>query len=120
VGLNGNIALGEFCAELTVDGHFYPILIGVVAENVMSHKILLGIDFLNTVELRVRNEMSVSPVENMGISHRALPEIFQIDVEREEIDKVDLKHITNNEHQSAVENFMNNYKPDKVKKLALK
>jgi len=87
----------------------------------MSQKFLLGTDFLNTVELRVRNgNVSISPIENTDASDRALPEIFQIDVGREEINKVELKHITNNEHWSAVENFINNYKPDKVKETGVK
>jgi len=121
VGLNENVALGEFRAELAVDGHSYFILIRVVAENVMSHKFLLGTDFLNTVELRVRNgNVSINPIEDTDASDRALPEIFQIDVGREEIDKAELKHITNNEHRSVVENLINSYKPDKVKETDVK
>jgi len=50
----------------------------------------------------------------------ALPKIFQIDVGRKEIDKAELKHITNNEHRSTVENLINSYKPDKVKETGVK
>jgi len=121
VGLTENKAFGEFRAELTADGHSYPILVRVVAESVTNHRFLLGNDFLNTIELRVRNgSVSISPVESIVTDDRALPEIFQIDIGREEIDKVDLKHIANNEHRIAVENYINNYKPAKAKETSVK
>jgi len=121
VGLKENIALGEFCAELTVDGHSYPVLIRVVANDVISHRFLIGTDFLNTIELCIKGgNVLISPIENTVAENHALPEIFQIDLEREEIDKVDLTCIPNSEHRSALESIVNNYKPAKIKETSVK
>jgi len=46
VGLKEIVALGDFCAELTVAGHFYSVPIRMVANNVISHKFLIGNNFL--------------------------------------------------------------------------
>jgi len=44
-----------------------------------------------------------------------LPEIFHINLECEKVDKVDVSHISDSEHQLALENIVNNYSPVKVR-----
>jgi len=111
-----NITLGEFCAELVVDGHSYPVLIRIVANDVINYKLLIGIDFFNTVVLRIKNgNVLVSPVkETTTESHEKLPEIFHINL-NEKVDKVDVSDISDSEHQLALENIVNNYSPVKVR-----
>ncbi|XP_025997281.2 uncharacterized protein LOC113005666 [Solenopsis invicta] len=121
VGLKENVALGEFRAELAVDGHSYPILIRVVANDMISHKLLIGADFLNTVDLHIKNgNVSINPVENTIAKDQTLSEIFQIDLERKETDKADLSHISSNERRTVIENIINNYKPNKAKETSVK
>lgn len=45
VGLKENVAIGEFRAELIVDGYLYPILVRVVPNNIITHKFLLVLIF---------------------------------------------------------------------------
>jgi len=47
VDSNNNATLGKFQAELTVDGHVYPVCIRVVSDTILRHKLLIGTDFLN-------------------------------------------------------------------------
>jgi len=96
VGSRENITLGEFCAELAVDGYSYLVLIRIVANDVINYKLLIGIDFLNTVELRMKNgNVLVSPVKETATeSHEKLLEIFHINLGCEKVDKVDVSHIS--------------------------
>lgn len=122
VGLKENVALGEFRAELTIDSHSYPVLIRVVDNDVISHRFLIGIDFLNTIELHIKNgNVLISPVEETVVESREeLPEIFQINLRREETDEIDLTNISNSKHRSAIKNIINNYSPVKVKETGVK
>lgn len=120
IGLRENVALGEFHAELTVNGHCYSVLIRVITNDVISHRFLIGTDFLNTVELRVRSgNVLISPAESTDAKNQALPEIFQIDLGHEENDKVDLTHISNDENRLALESMINNYKPAKTRETSV-
>ena len=88
VGLKENVALGEFYAELTVDNHSYRILIPVVSNDMITHKFIVGTDFLNTIDLRVKGgKVSINPVKELTTSNNELPVIFQINVECEKADK---------------------------------
>lgn len=121
IGLKENVALGEFHAELRVDEHSYSVFIRVVANDVISHKFLIGTDFLNTVELRVKSgNVLINPVEDTITKDRELSEIFQIDLGREETNEIDLSHVANNEHRLVIENMINNYKPVKVRETSVK
>jgi len=72
VGLNENVALGEFCAEL-MSTDSYPVIIRVVANNVINHKFFIGIDFLNTVELCIKNgNVLINPVNNTIVEDHAI------------------------------------------------
>lgn len=118
VGSNENLAFGEFRAELTVDEHSYPVLIRVVSNNTFAHKFLIGTDFLNTIELCVKNgNVTIRPVEETVTDNSKLPEIFQIDLKNE---KIDLTHILNNEHRSTIEDIVSNYCPVKTKETSVK
>lgn len=88
----------------------------------MNHKFLIGIDFFNTIELRVKNgNVLISPVEETAAkSHEELPEIFQINLRREGTDKIDLTYISNNKHRLSLENIIRNYSPVKVREIGVK
>lgn len=121
IGSNENLAFGEFRAELTVDKNSYSILIRVVANNMITHKFLVGTDFLNTVELRVKNgSVSIMPAEEVITNNRELPEIFQIDLRNEKANEIDLTHISSNERRSTLKNIIVNYHPVKIKETSVK
>jgi len=114
VGSRENMTLGEFCAELTVDGHSYSVLIRVIANDVINYKLLIGIDFLNTIELRIKNgNVLVSSVKETATEK--LPEIFHINLGCEKVDKEDVSHISDSGHRLALENIVDNYSPVKIR-----
>ena len=51
VGSSGNKTLDEFCTEVTIDGNHYQMKIHIVSGTLMQHELLIGTDFLNTVEI---------------------------------------------------------------------
>lgn len=67
------------------------------------YKFLIGIDFINTVELRIKNgNVSIIPLEEIiKIKQEDLPEIFQINLECEKTDEVDMTHITDDKLLSS-------------------
>lgn len=67
------------------------------------YKFLIGIDFINTVELRIKNgNVSIIPLEEIIKNKQEdLPEIFQINLECEKTDEVDMTHITDDKLLSS-------------------
>lgn len=117
---NDNVTLGEFSAELTINGYSYIVLIRVVSDNLITHKFLIGTDFLNTVELYIKNgDISINPVKNVTTNDNELPEIFQINLESE-TDKIDVTHIPEEEHRLTLENIIDNYRPLKIREVGIK
>lgn len=48
------MTLGRFETEVTIDENAYPMCIHVVPDAVLQHNLLIGTDFLNSVEINVR------------------------------------------------------------------
>jgi len=69
----------------------------------ITYKFLIGIDFINTIELRVKNgNVSIIPLEEIIKNKQEdLPEIFQINLECEKTDEVDMTHITDDKLLSS-------------------
>lgn len=120
VGSHESVAFGEFRAGMIVDEHTYSILIHVVPSHMIARRFIIGTDFLNTVDLRVRNgSVSITPVEETVANARELPEIFQVDV-REEFNEIDLTHVQNSKHRSSLNNIISSYHPCKTKETDIK
>ncbi|KAL6254789.1 hypothetical protein P5V15_014120 [Pogonomyrmex californicus] len=49
-----------------------------------------------------------------------LPEVFQINLEHEDTNKIDVTHVPNNVHRLAVKNIVDNYCPQKIKEVGVK
>lgn len=82
-GRESNVTLGKFQANLTVNGNSYPILIRVISDDLLRHKLLIGRDFLHTIDLTIkRGKATISPPsETFFESNSELPEIFRRDRE---------------------------------------
>ncbi|KAL6261892.1 hypothetical protein P5V15_006975 [Pogonomyrmex californicus] len=48
-----NETLGEFDANISIDDSIYPIKIRVISDTLMRHDLIIGADFLRTVEVRI-------------------------------------------------------------------
>ncbi|EFN70343.1 hypothetical protein EAG_08200, partial [Camponotus floridanus] len=53
VDSSDNSTLGEFNANLTIDGNTYPILIHVVSDTLLNFELIVGTDFLNKIEITI-------------------------------------------------------------------
>lgn len=117
-------ALGEFEAELTVDGNCYPIFIRVVSDTVSRQKLLIGADFLDTVEVNFRQGViAISPIRGQKAKERSdvLSDVFRIDVEGAcDVNKVDVSHVQNAEHKRAIEALVESYNPNRTREIDIK
>lgn len=99
VGTELNTTVGEFNATIMVDGHSYPILINVISDNLSCHKLLIGRDFLDKVDIHVRHGAAkISPVYDELVKN--VPEISQIDISNEaEANSIRLSFVKNPKHR---------------------
>lgn len=83
IGSGKITALGEFRAHIMVDENSYPITIRVISDNVLRQKLLIGTDFLDTVEVNVKQgEIKINSISKKTVDEDSSASIFQIDVER--------------------------------------
>lgn len=115
VGSDDIAALVEFQAEITIDGQQYPILIRVVSNTVSRHKLLIRADFLDTVEMHVKQgEIKISPIRE-SICGNDQPEIFQIVVANEkEVNNVDFLNIRDANTKRELTSLIEAYNPSKT------
>ena len=107
-----NYTLGEFSTQITIDHATYPINIHIVPDTLTSHSLILGTDFLDTIELVMKGgEISIAKLNVL--------EVFNISVETA-TDRTDLSHIVIPEHKNAVENLVESYKPNKIREVGVK
>lgn len=119
VGASDNSTLGEFNTELTIDGRRYFILLRIVSDTLISHDLIVGVDFLNSVELTITGGKStISPLPERACTYD-LPEILQIDFDCEKND-VDVSHVLQSEHREKVRRLVREYKPSKTREIDLK
>ena len=92
-------------------------MLHVVSDTLTDHNLLLGTNFLDTVEISIKNgEISVRPVKHAGKINDELPEIFQIDITNNK--EVDVFHKSSK--QTTIAELISNYKPEKTKEIPVK
>lgn len=112
VGSNDNLTLGEFNANITIDECVYPILIRVVSDTLLNHELIIGTDFLNTIEMTIKaGEISINPLSKLSSVNDDVSEILQINVNPEENDEIDVSHIPNLEYQDKIKKMITTYNP---------
>jgi len=121
IGSENIAALGEFQAEVTIDGHTYPILIRVVSNAVSRHKLLIGTDFLDTVELHVKQgAVCINPIRE-GLDGNRQPELLQINVvDDREASEIDFLSVQSVETRRAITSLIENYKPSRTVEIDIR
>ena len=85
-------------------------MVHVVSDILMQHSLIIGTDFLNTVEVNIKEgDISIHKIE--GKDYNRLPEVFEIELKAHE---VDLSHVTNISHRQTIENLTESYRPQKT------
>lgn len=120
IGSQSNKTIGKFNAQIEIDGNQYPINIWVISDTLMQHDLIIGTDFLNTVEMNIkRGEISIRSVEKENQLQGCIPEIYKIDC-IDEASEIDLSNIVNTKHRGIIRDLMKNYEPVKTRETGIK
>ncbi|KMQ86625.1 hypothetical protein RF55_14343 [Lasius niger] len=112
-------AFGEFRTQITIDGHRHDIFIRVVPDKVLQYGLLLGADFLNTVEVNFKGGLiSIIPMCEEIVDSETRPEIFAIDVL--DANAIDLSGVQDAEHKRVIGDLIENYRPGKARDTDIK
>ncbi|XP_076483139.1 uncharacterized protein LOC143304562 [Bombus vancouverensis nearcticus] len=97
VGSERNFTLGKFSTNIIIDNESYCITIHVVPDTVMQHSLIIGADFLDTVEISIKGgESFISRIKDENPDE--CPEVLKIDVETQ-ASEIDLSHVKDMQHR---------------------
>ncbi|XP_025835246.1 uncharacterized protein LOC112905971 [Agrilus planipennis] len=118
LGSTGNVTLGEFTKSMNVDGDEFLVTFHVVPTEILKHGLLLGTDFLDKVELRVRQGI-VSFLKLDDAKSESYPEIFAINT-ISEANEIELSYINDKCYRDEVKKMITDYKPEKTRDVGIK
>ncbi|XP_011858346.1 PREDICTED: uncharacterized protein LOC105555908, partial [Vollenhovia emeryi] len=121
IGTAVNTTEGGFRAKLTVDGNCYTISIHVVSDELLRYNLLIGSDFLDTVDVHLRRgEPTIIKPSSDGDGN-SLAEVCQISVVSDrEGDTVDVSHVHNAEYKQIVKSVVDSYRPNRIRETGIK
>jgi len=115
IGAENNKTLGEFDTVVNIDERDYPMHVHVVAGDLMKDELILGIDFLNTVQVTMSGgKVTIRALESIT-EDKEIHEVCKLDVIIDEMNSTDVTHILNTEHREAIKSLIDEYKPQKTK-----
>lgn len=110
VGAERNYTMGEFITNILIDDTTYKINIHVVPDTLMPHGLIIGTDFLDSVELTMKGgEISIRKLD--------VPEVFNIDVN--DTSEIDLSYISIPKQREEIQNLIESYKPHKTREVGV-
>lgn len=111
---SGNIKTrGSFKTDITVDGGLYPIRMHIVSDALLKYDLLIGADFLSEVNVTINKgivQIGINKEEHTA--DRNIPDICRIECV-ENVDGIDLTHITNVALKEKVRQMVANYIPER-------
>ncbi|XP_076477303.1 uncharacterized protein LOC117162475 [Bombus vancouverensis nearcticus] len=115
-GSAGNSTWGEFTRVMTVDGYDFTVTLHVVSNKVMTrHSLLLGTDFLDQVELRVkRGEVTFLRLDVQTDGHEDAPDVLRVNAV-EQSDEIDLSHVREPHYREAIRDIIKGLDKDSQK-----
>ncbi|XP_043264094.1 uncharacterized protein LOC122404231 [Colletes gigas] len=118
IGSLANKTLGQFNTNISIDDTSYPINIHVVPDSLMRYNLLLGTDFLKTMEIRIKGEV----IEIRGLREASpdgsdVADVLRIDVVAEE--NIDTSHIADAQLKSRVEYLVESYRPNRNREVGV-
>lgn len=110
IGASCYETMGDFCAVMLVDGQEHIVNLHVVPSNVSKHPVILGKDFIDQVDLRVkRGEITIGKIVDED-NDENIPEILKIDVV-DGSDTVNVDYIKEPEYREEIKKMITNYTP---------
>ncbi|XP_067209940.1 uncharacterized protein [Linepithema humile] len=112
-------AFGEFQMKIMIDDFSYSILIRVVPDTVLQYGLLIGADFLDTVEVNLRRDLiSITPICDQAADDETRPEVFAIDLR--DASEADVSNVQSAEHRHIITNLVENYRPNRIQEVDVK
>jgi len=99
---------------VNIDGKDYPMHIHVVADRLMEHELLLGTDFLNSVQVKMNAEEITIEASKSIPEDEDIREVCQLDVVPDEVNSIDKTHVLNTEYRDATESLVDEGKSEKA------
>lgn len=110
IGSDNNETWGVFNTDIFIDSEMYPIAVHVIADRLMQPALIIGADFLRTVNVSIRNNhISISKIDKDVSIVESVPEVYSIVAY--DSSEVDTSYIVNREDRYEIERIINNYKP---------
>lgn len=109
-GSDENTTLGDTRLRICVDGEIYDIIVHIIRDGIISQDMLIGTDFLNTVDVHMIR--GVGRISKIADDSKDLPEIYKVDTVQNN-ENVDLSHIKDEDIKKEVEDLVKEYKPEK-------
>jgi hypothetical protein len=105
---------------VSIDERDYPMHVHVVSDTLMEHELLIGADFLNSVQIKMNaGEITINASESIP-EDEEIREVCQLDVVPDEVNSIDVMHVSNTEHRDAIKGLVDEYKPQKTQETKLK
>lgn len=121
-GIGGSSAriIGEFQTNILINKNVYPIFLRVAPDTAMPYDLLIGADFIDTVDMSLRGGMiSINPIREKTTNDETRPEIFLINV-HDQGSNADIDVSLILKHQDTVTNMISEYKPNKTHEIDVK
>jgi len=100
------ITLGEFDMVINIDERDYPMHVHVVTDKLMEHELLLGTDFLDSVQVNMNvGKVTIKASESIP-EDKEIRGVCRLDVVQDEVTIIDETHVLKTEHQDAAENLI--------------
>lgn len=124
VGLENYKTLGEFDASIEIDNEKFEITISVVPSNLMQHPLLIGTNFLDKIELNIREgNISIRKLRARPEPVDAIPEIFNIEIFEESKQRNEkyraIDCMRGDRSKSEVREIISKYEPRSVKQVGI-
>jgi hypothetical protein len=86
----------------------------------LKYDVIIGVGFLNNVEVNIRGkEFVISQLEDRVRNSAQIPDVFKIDAIQNS-DEVDLSHIRDVENRNAIADIVQSYKLEKIREVSVK
>ena len=112
-GLKEHTTLGRTRINVSIDSESYELVAHVVSDEIIPHSLLIGTDFLNGVDVHIREGVVKITKINDNV-----PEVYKIDLIEQ--NEVDLSHIICSYVKDDVKNLIGNYEAKAVKDAGVK
>lgn len=118
---SGNIRTrGSFRGDIDVDGGSYPIMAHVVSNALLKYDLLIGADFLSKANVAInKGVVRIGGVEEDQAADSNIPDMCRIEC-IENVDEIDLSHISNAVLKGKVEQMVASYVPEKTRESNVK